>query len=73
MKVDRKGNVYCGGPGGIWIISPEGKHLGTIPLRAISLAFGDVDARSVYFTGITQLYRLRVNVAGRLPGMSGSN
>ena len=30
MKVDHLGNVYSTGPGGIWIFSPEGKHLGTI-------------------------------------------
>src|SRR5581483_1747907 len=30
MKVDQKGNLYVSGPGGLWIISPEGKHLGTI-------------------------------------------
>ena len=30
MKVDKAGNLYVSGPGGLWIISPEGKHLGTI-------------------------------------------
>ncbi len=30
MKVDSEGNVYCGGSGGIWVIDPSGKHLGTI-------------------------------------------
>ena len=30
MKVDQKGNVYSTGPSGIWIFTPEGKHLGTI-------------------------------------------
>jgi len=30
MKIDQKGNLYVSGPGGLWIISPEGKHLGTI-------------------------------------------
>src|SRR5262249_28297718 len=32
MKVDRKGNLYCAGPGGIWIFSSKGEHLGTIRL-----------------------------------------
>ena len=31
MKIDKKGNLYCTGPGGVWVLSPEGKHLGTIP------------------------------------------
>src|SRR6478736_10459760 len=30
MKVDAQGNVFTTGPGGIWILSPTGKHLGTI-------------------------------------------
>jgi sugar lactone lactonase YvrE len=30
MKTDEKGNLYVSGPGGLWIISPDGKHLGTI-------------------------------------------
>jgi gluconolactonase len=30
MKIDQKGNLYVSGPGGLWVISPEGKHLGTI-------------------------------------------
>jgi gluconolactonase len=30
MKVDRDGNVWATGPGGVLVISPAGKHLGTI-------------------------------------------
>jgi gluconolactonase len=30
LRVDTTGNLYETGPGGVWIISPEGKHLGTI-------------------------------------------
>ena len=30
IKVDEKGNLYVSGPGGLWILSPSGKHLGTI-------------------------------------------
>jgi sugar lactone lactonase YvrE len=30
MKIDRAGNLYVSGPGGLWIISPQGKHLGTV-------------------------------------------
>ena len=32
IKVDRDGNLYVCGPGGVWIIDPAGKHLGTIKL-----------------------------------------
>ena len=30
MKVDVEGNVYCTGPGGVWVMDASGKHLGTI-------------------------------------------
>jgi gluconolactonase len=45
MRVDARGNIYSSGPGGIWIISPEGKHLGTIfvPEKVANLTFGDPD------------------------------
>ena len=33
LRVDVKGNLYETGPGGVWIISPEGKHLGTSGAR----------------------------------------
>ncbi|MGP1396694.1 MAG: SMP-30/gluconolactonase/LRE family protein [Inquilinaceae bacterium] len=38
LKVDVDGNVYVAGPGGIWVISPAGDHLGTIrgPQRPLS-------------------------------------
>ena len=42
MKVDKKGNLFVTGPGGILVIAPEGEHLGTIglPLPPSNLAFG---------------------------------
>jgi gluconolactonase len=35
MKVDREGNIYCTGPGGVWVIAPNGEILGRIliPVR----------------------------------------
>jgi len=69
MKVDQKGNIYAAGPGGVWVLSPEGKHLGTIrPLEnPANLAWGDADAKTLYFTAVTGLYRLRVNIPGIRP------
>jgi gluconolactonase len=69
MKVDQKGNIYAAGPGGVWVFSPEGKHLGTIkpPENPANLAWGDTDAKTLYFTAVTGLYRLRVNVPGIRP------
>jgi gluconolactonase len=63
IKVDLKGNVYFGGPGGRWIVSPEGTHLGTIliPGGHSNLAFGDADGKSLYFTLGNGLARIRLN------------
>ncbi len=69
MKVDQKGNLYVSGPGGLWIISPEGKHLGTIvgPEHPHNFAWGDDDRKALYLCGRTGLYRIRLNVAGIRP------
>ncbi len=68
MKVDAHGNVYCTGPGGIWIMSPEGKHLGTIPLpeNATNMNFGDVDRKTLYITDRRSLARIRLKIQGAL-------
>ena len=65
VKVDQLGNVYVSGPGGLWILSPEGRHLGTIitPEHPHNFAWGD-DGRSLYLTARSTLYRIRLNVAG---------
>jgi len=66
IRVDQKGNVYGSGPGGVWIISPEGKHLGTIkiPERVSNVAWGDKDAKTLYITASTSLYRIKLNIPG---------
>jgi len=70
MKIDSKGNVYSTGPGGIWILSPEGRHLGTImmPSVATNLAFGGADGKSLFITARSGLYRIELKVAGTRPG-----
>lgn len=69
MKVDQEGHVYSTGPGGLWILSPEGKHLGTIvgPEDPHNMAWGDDDGKTLYITALTGLYRIRLNVAGAGP------
>ena len=70
MKVDSNGNIYCSGPGGYWIMSPEGKHLGTILTSEspVNLAFGDADGKTLYMTAFTGLYRIRLKIPGPIPG-----
>jgi gluconolactonase len=70
IKVDVKGNVYSSGPDGIWIMSREGKHLGTIitPTRITNPAFGDADGKMLYLTTHTgELYRVRLKIEGVRP------
>lgn len=66
MKIDRQGNIYCTGPGGIWIMSPDGECLGRIILAELpaNLAWGDADWKSLYITARSSIYRLRMPEPG---------
>jgi gluconolactonase len=66
MKVDEQGNIYSAGPGGVWIISPEGKHLGTIvmPERTANVGWGGADRKTLYIVASTSVYRVRLNIPG---------
>jgi gluconolactonase len=66
LRVDSKGNLYETGPGGVWIISPEGKHLGTIraPETATNVGFGDADKKTLYIAARTGIYKIRVKTPG---------
>jgi gluconolactonase len=61
LKVDPEGNLFVCGPGGIWVLSPAGEHLGTVELPEAphNLAWGDDDGRTLYVTALRSVYRLR--------------
>jgi gluconolactonase len=69
MKVDEQGNIYSAGPGGVFIFSSEGKHLGTIkfPKPVGNLTFGGPDGKTLFITASDKVYSLRVKVAGVYP------
>jgi gluconolactonase len=69
IKVDQQGNLYVSAPGGLWVISPEGKHLGTIvtPRHVHNRAWGDADGKTLYLCARSALYRIRLNVVGVRP------
>jgi len=69
IKVDQRGNLYVSGPGGLWIISAEGRHLGTLvgPEHAHNFAWGDDDGRTLYMACRTGLYRIRLRIPGVRP------
>ncbi|MES2571424.1 MAG: SMP-30/gluconolactonase/LRE family protein, partial [Verrucomicrobiota bacterium] len=65
LKVDRGGNVFATGPGGVVIISPEGKHLGTILTGQPTgnCAWGD-DGSTLYITANMFLCRVKTSTKG---------
>lgn len=71
MKVDVKGNVYCTGPGGVWVFAPSGKLLTKIRVAEApaNCGFGDADFKTLYMTSRTGLYRIRLQNAGIRPGV----
>jgi gluconolactonase len=69
IKVDCAGNLWVCGPGGIWVLSSDGAHLGTLhlPENPHNLAWGDADGCGLYITASTSIYRIRTTVAGVRP------
>ncbi|MEO1931857.1 MAG: SMP-30/gluconolactonase/LRE family protein [Pseudohongiella sp.] len=68
MKVDVDGNVFATGPGGVWVFSPDGIHLGTIKPDEVpaNVAWGD-EGSTLYMTARTGLYRVKLNTRGIIP------
>jgi gluconolactonase len=68
MKVDSAGNLWASGPGGVRIITPQGKVLGqiVIPETVANVGFAK-DGKTVYLTGSTSLYRLHSAIPGEIP------
>lgn len=66
MKVDVEGNVYCTGPGGVWVLNQEGKHLGTILTGAqtTNVGWGGTDWKTLFITTFGAVGRIRLNIAG---------
>lgn len=66
LRVDSNGNLYETAAGGVWIISPQGKHLGTIltPELAANVEFGDRDRKTLYIAARTSIYKIRLNTPG---------
>ena len=69
IKIDQQGHLYVCGPGGVWILSPQGRALGVIkgPEQQHNLAWGDEDGRTLYMTAITGIYRIALNIPGIRP------
>jgi gluconolactonase len=66
LRLDKNGNIYGAGPGGVWIISPAGKHIGTIKVPEVvsNVAWGEKNGKTLYITASTSVYRIKLKVAG---------
>lgn len=66
IKVDRLGNLFSTGPGGVWIYNSEAQLLGRIylPEKTSNLAWGDEDLSSLYITSSTHVYRVHTLTSG---------
>ncbi len=71
LKCDVHGNLYCSGPGGVWVFSPAGERLGVIaaPEFITNFNWGGPDHTELFLCGFQTLYRLQTNVRGSgIPG-----
>jgi gluconolactonase len=66
MKVDAAGNIFCTGPGGIWVASATGELLGRIVLPELpaNLAWGAADWSTLFVSARTSVYRIRTKTQG---------
>jgi sugar lactone lactonase YvrE len=64
MKVDTEGNLYCAGPIGVWIFSPDGTLIDTIevPGQTTNINWGDANRKSLYVTSGDGIYRIQLNI-----------
>ncbi len=61
MKIDKNGNVFATGPGGLWIFNKEGKLLGKIKLNdATSNCAFSPDQKTLYITNDMNVLRVRL-------------
>jgi len=66
LKVDRVGNVFATGPGGVLVLTPAGKHLGTIDTGQPTgnCAWGD-DGSTLYIMANHYLSRIKTSTVGK--------
>jgi gluconolactonase len=65
MKIDVAGNLFATGPGGVYVLTAAGEHLGTIVTGepTANCAFGD-DGQTLYMTANDKLTRVRLRTRG---------
>jgi gluconolactonase len=68
LKVDSAGNLWTSGPGGIRVVTPQGKVLGrlVLPEVAANLAFAE-QGQLAYITATSSIYKISLRTPGTLP------
>ena len=66
LRIDTRGNVWTTGPGGVHILDPQGKLLGSLlTARAANCTFGGPDGRMLYITAAGTLCRIQTKARGQ--------
>jgi gluconolactonase len=68
LKVDDAGHLFATGPGGVWIVAPDGTVLGVIEMNqpTANVGWGN-DGSTLYITSNKELYRVKTTTRGRMP------
>jgi gluconolactonase len=67
MKVDYEGNVFCTGPGGIWVFNQTGTLLGILKIPEVpaNLGWGGPNMKILYITAQTGIYQINCTTGGQ--------
>ena len=72
MKLDMASRVFCNGPGGVHVFSPEADCLGVIrtPEKSTNFCFGGPARDRLFITASTSIYAIQTLTTGpsMLPG-----
>lgn len=74
LKIDRAGNLFATGPGGVLVFAPDGTHLGSLLFNQPTgnCAWGE-DGSTLFVTSNKSVYRVRLTTSGPLPGAAPSS
>ncbi|MCA9412995.1 MAG: SMP-30/gluconolactonase/LRE family protein [Candidatus Omnitrophica bacterium] len=66
LSVDKEGNIWATGTGGVWVYASDGKYIGRLdtPEGPANCCFGGKDGKDLYITARTSLYLVRTKVEG---------
>lgn len=66
MKVDAAGRIWCNGPGGVHVLSPDAAHLGVVrtPEKSTNFCFGGPDRSVLHITASTSVYAIETLTMG---------